>query len=292
MSSARDLAEALADCLSLLAEGRATLEDCLARYPEHAEELRRALAASQALGGARLVRPAPQFKAEARARLVAHMAAHPRRGKGRQAAGMGRWPVWRLAFALAALGVFVLTGGTALAQFALPGDALYSWKTASESAWRAFQPNPVAANLALTGRRAEELQQVAGDPIAEAIALRGYTQALERLAESASIETDKAVQEALVEQQEALGEAGVSVPELDALLAAVPDAPIALPSPEATAGGIIGTLPVPGLLPATETPNASSTETLPPAATALPQASPTPILPLPTLPVTLPAILP
>src|SRR5207244_2001911 len=80
-----DLERALEDCLTRLIEDplqgmrdAVPLEMCLARYPEHAGELRRLLVTASQLERGRGVSAPPDFKARTRARLVAHIATHPR----------------------------------------------------------------------------------------------------------------------------------------------------------------------------------------------------------------------
>ena len=63
----------LDECLTQLITKQSTLEECLARYPEYAPELRRLLLAAQTLEKGQNVEPTPIFKAKARSQLMAHM---------------------------------------------------------------------------------------------------------------------------------------------------------------------------------------------------------------------------
>ncbi len=250
---------ALEDCLERLAGGGVSLEDCLRGYPEFADELRPLLkAASQVRCGVE-VQPSPEFRRRGRAQLMAHMRAHPRRQVTNRTRGL--IPVYRLAVGLTALALAVFTTGTAFAQSAMPGDALYGWKLASESAWRAASPDPVGTDLALAERRVQEIQSSSGS--AREIALQGYQQVLNRLVS----QTDPAVQQRifpiLAAQRERLAQAGISVPDLEKYLSPQPTQ-TPLPRP---------TIPAPAL------PNLTTTPVLP---LELPTLGHPPILATPT----------
>jgi len=282
-----NLEHALEDCLTRLASGKARLEDCLAGYPEHAEELRRLLTAAAQVERGRAVSSPPDFKARTRARLVAHMAAHPRgptvaptvaparAPHARSNVGLTRAPQFRPVFGLAALVALFLVAGTALAQNALPGSAGYGWKIASEHVWRFFQPDPLTADLALADRRAAELALVAGDPRARAIASQSYRQALEALSQYTLPASRQLIQAALVKQQRRLDQAGLAVPELNKLLTS---APSGLAPPEPTRA-LPTPLPIPTSPPTRSTPG-SIKKTEPGAPTlSLPLPTVKPILP-------------
>ena len=310
-----NLERALEDCLARLASGEARLEDCLALYPEHASELRRLLMAVAQLERGRSVRAAAGFKARTRAQLRVHMTAHPR---GRSVVGL---PVvtLRLVIGLVGLVALFLVAGTALAQEALPGSAGYGWKITSERVWRVFQPDPLAADVILANRRADELTLVADDPRAQAIALQEYRQALETLNQYTLPAAQPIIHAVLVKQKDALNQAGLNVPELNELL--TPDAsglapptstatpPTSTPAPPTLTQAVpVSTLvpststltppvestliPVPGstlvdprptILPALLTPGAGAS-----AVASLKPEVPTLSLPLPTLPTLLP----
>src|SRR5688572_4554485 len=77
------LEKILEDCFIRLRRGEVTVEECLAQYPEHAEELRRLFVAATHLERGRTIRPSSTFKARGRAQLMAHMKARPRNRLGR-----------------------------------------------------------------------------------------------------------------------------------------------------------------------------------------------------------------
>jgi hypothetical protein len=270
------LERALEDCLARLASGQAGLEDCLALYPEQADELRRLLMAVKQLERGRSVRASAGFKARTRTQLWAYMAAHPR---GRSAFGSAWAPStpFRLILGLSVLTALFLVAGTALAQAALPGSAGYDWKIASEHVWRVFQPDPLAADVVLANRRADELAQVADDPQAQVIALQAYRQALATLNQYTLPASRPLIREALVAQQQSLNQAGLNVPELNALLTPTTSGPA---PPTATLASPIATpaLPASTLVPPTPT------LALPAEATLIPLPEVTLALPLSTVP--------
>jgi hypothetical protein len=220
------LERALEESLARLTHGEATLEECLARYPEHAVELRRLVAAAGKLEQGRSISPAPVFRTRARAELVAYMRTAPRQPRPRlwarllpQRFGLALGQTFNLAFNTAAVALLVLATVTVLAQMALPGDGLYRWKVSSERAWRAVYFDPFKTDLFLVGRRVAELTQVAGDPAAEQIARQEYQQSLATLMSGyTSPDSQEIISDALVEQKNNLQQAGVEVPELDRLL--------------------------------------------------------------------------
>ena len=248
----------LDDCLVQLSSGASTLDECLARHPKHAAQLRPLLLTASRLERGRLVRPSPAFKARARARLTLHMQAHPRRKSVFMT-------FLRAAFSMAVLALTFLAAGTALAQGALPGDALYRWKLTSEQAWRAASSDTLEVDLALLGCRADELVAVAGDPARVAEGLVNYQETLTRLTVQTDAEAQARILAVLQSQQELLVQAGIVVPELDIYLEAV-EQTVPPPTP----------LPVPTMIP-------SAIPTVIPTI-GVPTAS-VPTLPVPTLPI-------
>src|SRR3989304_5459788 len=164
---------ALEDCLTRMALGELTAEECLSLYPDLSAELRPLLAAAHKLGALKDLVPRPQFRARNRALLVRHMQSHPRRNS---AWGRSRVLAYAAGFAVLTLGF--ATAGTALAQDALPGDALYPWKLASERLWRSVQQDRVQADLTLAERRVNELHAIQGLPGLELIGIAEYARLL------------------------------------------------------------------------------------------------------------------
>ncbi len=139
--------DALETSLEIVAAGQAT-EACLQAYPHYADELRPALAIVAALqtelAQPAPARPEPALRTQRRAFVAAAQAG--RRKMRMQQAGAGwrqawqglfRQPVWARAAALLLVAVLLFSfGRTAItaAAAALPGDALYPVKLATEQA--------------------------------------------------------------------------------------------------------------------------------------------------------------
>lgn len=157
-----DLETIFEDCLQRVAAGEISAEQCLADHPEHAEALRRLFAAQRALEKGRGVRASRAMRARGRARLRQHMRDNPRLRSGLLDQLLPR-PM-RTAGAIAGLLVAFLVTGTALAQTALPGDALYPWKRWSERTWLTIAPQTDRAQRQLLERRAAELIAVQEQP--------------------------------------------------------------------------------------------------------------------------------
>ena len=220
----------LDDCLTQITSGESSLDECLTRHPEYAARLAPLLKTAARVERGRQVKLLPATKSRTRARLYAHMEAHPRRSA---------WvlpPVWRVAASLAVLVMVFLVIGTAFAQSALPGQPLYAWKLSSEQVWRIFSPDSVGVDLSLADRRVDEMTVIAEDPARKAQALNGYLEALARLKSESAAGNDERILPALESHREKLSAAGISVPELDHIISPsganpVPPHVIPVPSP-------------------------------------------------------------
>ena len=135
----------LDDCMDLLRAG-ASVEDCLARYPEHAEELRPLLSLASAVKG--IPTPRPDFASVDANRLrmldaVQNTAALNRQRSpamsgwlGRLVSGPQNRPLLRTALALAAVLILVSLSTAVLfasASHSLPGQTLYPMKRFGEN---------------------------------------------------------------------------------------------------------------------------------------------------------------
>ncbi len=124
----------LSDCTERLLQGE-SVEQCLQRYSKQARELEPLLrVAAAARQTASAVEPRPEFKARTRYEVQSRLRAPARRPAPGRSPVMGWVPRWAVASVVV---VFVLLlGGTttvAASSDALPGDPLYSVKTATES---------------------------------------------------------------------------------------------------------------------------------------------------------------
>jgi hypothetical protein len=199
----------LEECLTGLSSGTATLDECLALYSDHAEQLRPLLQTAFFLNRERDVMPLPTFSAFARSALIQYALSHPRR----QPRGLAL--SWRTAMTLAMLVVALLVTGTAYAQSALPGDIDYGWKRTSELVWHVLAPDPVAADIILAERRLNEWIAVANDPALNTSARNSYRDALSRLESPRDVETFALIVPVLKSHQQMLKNAGLPTSELD-----------------------------------------------------------------------------
>ena len=215
-----ELERALDDCLQRLTSGKSSLAQCLARYPQYGAELRPMLEAALQVQRGKRLRPSGALRDRTRAKVMAHIEAHPRQPRTMPV-------VPRLAFILVSLACALLLVGTGVAQAAMPGEPLYALKLSSEQAWRAANPHPVDVDLFIANRRANELLTLANKPVttpngsgvskssAEAEVLAAYTDVLNRLAaETNAIDANSILQE-LESHQSELSNAGIHVPKLD-----------------------------------------------------------------------------
>lgn len=257
--------KALAECLRDLEQGASSVDECLRRHPGYALQLEPVLLTAAYLQHGREARPSAAFKARVRAKLTQDMKAYPRKTFSFDFVSM-RPAASLLVIVLA----FVITG-TAYAQSALPGDAFYAWKRASENAWRAVSPDPVKTDLALANRRVDELIAVRDDPALHAEALQGYLEVTARLKSEMNAENEARILPALESQIEELNDAGIPVPQLDQNVRPHLDEP--LPAPVVT---------VP---PVTEIPQVNPTSPAPTDPALLPELPP-------VIPTELPNIVP
>jgi hypothetical protein len=190
----RKFEDILAECIDDIKAGKASVEDCLNRYPSTREQLEPLLRIALEIREPPNVKPSLSFKIKARVRLMDQI-------HGRQAAT--RWP-WRRydnqmkpvayikRFSMSMAGVIlaiVLTlsavgVGTAYAsQASLPGDTLYPIKLATEQAGMMLMGDDVARAeraLSLANKRVREMEALAekGRPQDLNLAVEKYGYAL------------------------------------------------------------------------------------------------------------------
>ena len=162
----------LDECIDRIVLRNETVEQCLARYPEHSAALEPLLRAVLTAALAASVPVSMEAKARGRQRLAAERQAL--RASGRQG-GRNVWldklPLWttRLQWVTAAaFALFVVAGGAgtvAAASGTLPGDALYPVKRATEQVRVAFESSDVKKaelRVAYAERRADEISTLIG----------------------------------------------------------------------------------------------------------------------------------
>ncbi len=204
-----DFETILEDCIEQIASGENSLEECLARYPKFAADLEPILFAAAQLKAVRDVKPPSHLRGRIRAQLHQKMETNPRQRRG--------LPVffWRMALNMAVLSFALVMSNTVFAQGALPGEALYHWKLASENLWRVVTVDPVGTDLELSHRRLDEYLAVSSDETRRARVLAGYNELLVRFKAQDNQKDRERILLALKSQQDSLRKVGLSIPELD-----------------------------------------------------------------------------
>ncbi|MCI0609597.1 MAG: hypothetical protein L0Z71_11120 [Anaerolineae bacterium] len=194
---------------SQIESGESTMDEVLARHPEHSAQLGPLLqAASKLAGTKKVVTPSPSFRARNRTQLNNYMQENPQMKRVS--------PVfWRLTITLVSMLLAFLVSGTVFAQNALPGDTFYSWKLRSENAWRMVSPDRLGTDLTLSNRRVNEVVALSGDEIRRARAVEDYQRLLIRFKSAKDAKDQERILLVLRPQQESLNKAGVSIPELE-----------------------------------------------------------------------------
>src|SRR5512134_1866666 len=99
-----DLETILDACLNQIEDGKSSIDECLARYPEHAAQLTPLLQAATRLARGREVMPDPAYKARARTQLNVYMQQHPQRKRVSPV-------IWRFAVGLATVMMLFVASG-------------------------------------------------------------------------------------------------------------------------------------------------------------------------------------
>ena len=190
---------------SQIESGESTVDEVLARHPEHRSQLGPLLQAASKLAGTKeMASPSPQFRARNRTQLNRYMHENPQMKRVSPL-------FWRLTITLVSLLLAFIVSGTVFAQSALPGDAFYDWKLSSENAWRIVSPDRLGTDLTLSNRRVHELV-ASSNEIGRTRALEDYQRLLIRFQTASDQERVLMV---LRSQQEFLRDAGISIPELE-----------------------------------------------------------------------------
>jgi len=198
-------------CLNQIEDGESDVDECLALYPDQAAQLEPLLKAATKLSRGREIIPDPAYKARTRAKLSIYMQQNPQRKRVSPL-------IWRFAIGVMTMLILFLATGTSFAQSALPGDQLYNWKLTSENVWRMTSNDQLGVDITLSNRRVSELVVVSRDQMRRARALENYEKLLVKFNEAKSEQDRARILPVLRIQHEALIKAGVSVPELDALI--------------------------------------------------------------------------
>jgi hypothetical protein len=147
-----DVALALADCLDAIERREVTLDEYLARHPDRRLALSELVPVAQRLWAVPHVRPSPDFRADARARLIARLP--PRHAPRRMRLTLVR--------ALAVVIALVAFSGSVVAASAqsLPTEWLYPVKITFEQVRLALSPDVAARGELSLGFADERLSEV------------------------------------------------------------------------------------------------------------------------------------
>ena len=130
MMKSKEFDDILNECLDRLLIKSDTVEQCLASYPEQADELKPLLQVAMATKQASAIQPHPDFRA--RARYQFHSALQEMEGK--RSRPLFSWlPQWATVVTIALVFLLVAGGGTvAAAGNSMPDSPLYPVKLATE----------------------------------------------------------------------------------------------------------------------------------------------------------------
>ena len=207
MNTNEEFEAILETCIDDIAEGEASPEDCLIRYPQYAAEMEPILLTATYLRNAKDVKPSPFLRGRIRAELNHAIKSTPQKKM--------RMPLyfWRLALNVAVLVFALLMTNTVFAQGALPGDSLYNWKLSSERIWRMVSADPLGTDLQLSNRRISEYVAVSNDDTRRARVLVSYNELLTRF--KSDNNDQERILAVLRSQRDSLHQAGLSIPQLD-----------------------------------------------------------------------------
>jgi len=151
----------LNDCLERLLLKGESLQQCLARYPEQAAELKPLLETALAAREATTIQPRPDFRARARYEFNSAL---KETAAGKSRPSWGWFPRWATVAAII-LAVVLVGGGTVVAaDSSMPDSPLYSVKLATEQVRLTLTPSQIAkAKLCaqLADRRVAEIAYMA-----------------------------------------------------------------------------------------------------------------------------------
>ena len=138
MKRDKELSNILNECLERLLEGE-TIEQCLRRYPEQANELKPLLQTALAAKRVSAIQPRADFKARARYQF---------RSALKEAAAKKRpffswFPRWATVATIALVLLLAGSGTVAAAGSSMPDSPLYPVKLATEEVRLAFTPSPL-----------------------------------------------------------------------------------------------------------------------------------------------------
>ncbi len=224
----KELEQVLAQCIDDICLGRASIEDCLERYPRWRQELGPLLELAVRLPPAPDMRPSSEFRARARLALqqeIRHSKASVWRKALDRTLPLRRvLPVPMLALSALLLVLLASGGLTYAAQDSLPGQALYPIKTSTEHILLLVTFNSARKaeyHLELAERRVQEMVELAsmGQPPGTDVVQAVAAQVDAALAEVRSLGPDRAravlneLSEEIGQRQALLGQGTTQPPE-------------------------------------------------------------------------------
>ncbi|MFC1992846.1 DUF5667 domain-containing protein [Chloroflexota bacterium] len=177
--------ETLIQCIDDIKAGKASLEDCLSRYPDVCSELEPLLKIALSIKEKPDIKPSDAFKVRARDNLMEHIHANQSQKKvaipsSQSGIKYGWFTGWARAVAITVAVVLVVaaagTGTAYAAQSSLPCDTLYSVKLGTEQLQRIFTfdtATEVELELKFASTRLDELEELVSMPTAQAIKING-----------------------------------------------------------------------------------------------------------------------
>ncbi len=166
--------EILIQCIEDIKAGRASLEDCLGRYPDMRRDMEPLLKVALSIKKPVDVYPSDAFKIRARVNLMEHIYASQSEKKvmrpSSQAARHGWYTGWSRAVAIAVAVIVTISAGIGTAyasQSSLPGDTLYSVKLGTEQLRRIItfdDATEVELELKFASTRLDELGEIVSTP--------------------------------------------------------------------------------------------------------------------------------
>lgn len=203
---AGDFTRILADCLDAIEQRGSTFDEYLVGHPDHSAALVELLPIALALRSAPAVAPSPEFRANARRRLVARLSARsvsaaPRRSLA--PALVLRRPALIMVLIVAVVAMLG-SGIVAASAASLPNDLLYPVKMAVEELRLSLSPdslNRSNLHLAFAAQRLDEIDRlIRVERGSDApIALDNFTAHIRAAASIANVVPDTADRNALIE---------------------------------------------------------------------------------------------
>lgn len=165
MGKEKEFNDILDECLDRLMFNGETLEQCLADYPQYANELKPLLEASLITSQISSLEPDQEFKAKARNELFTVLEESDQK-RSRSLFRFGWQPRWTGVVA-GIVALLIATGGTAAASMgSMPDDFLYPVKRATEQVQLAFtftNLGKAEAYARMADRRVEEIIYMANE---------------------------------------------------------------------------------------------------------------------------------